>query len=113
VAEHEPSSVEADRDVFRCSESADADMLFARRRKHCCEIVSSCKVHRVIEPGIGADASLKALCGTVDFPQQLYLEPAISGLDGLGRGLRACKLSDSEQADCPDEIDKALRDAHE
>jgi hypothetical protein len=77
-------------------------MLAAGRRKHCRQIVGSCKVHRIVKSGIGANASLEALRGSIDFSEQLHLEPAIPSLDGLSRRLGPGELTDSEQADRSD-----------
>ena len=66
---------------------------------------------RVVEPRVGAHSAVEAAGAPVDLAEQLNLQPTFAHLDCFHRRGRTAELSDSEQADLPDQLDEALGDA--
>jgi hypothetical protein len=77
------------------------------------EVVGRGEVDRVVETWIDGDASLKPIsAATNDLAEELDLQPALAGLNRLGRRNRSRKLGYPDEVYRRDQIDQTLRDPH-
>jgi hypothetical protein len=113
MADHQPTYIQAHRNLLGRGQASDAQTILPFRRKYRSQIIGCGKVHRIIQAGVGPYPALEALCRTVELAEELDLQPALTGLDNLGRRLRTSQLGYPEQAHLRYEIDQPLRQAHD
>jgi hypothetical protein len=83
------------------------------RRKYGSELISCGEVNRIIKARICAYSSLKSTRSSIDFPQQLNLEPAFVMLDSLRGRKWAAQFSYSHEAHAGYEVYQTLWDANQ
>ena len=70
-------------------------------------------MHRIIECGVSAHASLKSLGASVDLTEKLQLKPTVPRLHGVHGSLSSCEFGNPDEAYRGDKVDEALRNPHE
>ena len=68
-------------------------------------------MHRVVQTGIGAHATLETLSAAIDLAQELDLEPPLVALDFLCRLQGAREFRDAHKLNRRDQVHETLRDS--